>query len=220
MIKISPSTLIYDEDKIVSHIHDMQNQNVDYLHCDVLRDDFVSNNVLSIETLRDIRNHTALPLDVHIMSKNMGDLIDNICRLKCNIISVHYEAFENDNDVLVVLRKIRQSHSCAGLAINPMTPASKIFHLLNFVDVVLVMGVEPGKSGQKMISNTCPKIKELRSYIYDHNLSTQIEVDGGVTTQNLATLANSGVDIVVMGKAYADTPDRDKSDLVKKIHKL
>lgn len=220
MIKISPSTLIYNEDDIVKNLHSIQDQNVDYLHCDILRDDFVSSDILSLATLTDIRKHTCLPLDVHIMSKNIASIIDRICTLKCNIISVHYEAFEDEAKLIEILKQIRASHSYSGLAINPTTPASRIFHLLNYVDVVLVMGVVPGKSGQKMISNTAPKVKELRSYIYVNKLSTQIEVDGGVTLENLPRLVDSGVDIVVMGKAYGDTPDNKKTDLVKKIHKM
>lgn len=220
MIKISPSTLIYHESEIVNNLHNLQNLNVDYVHCDLLRDDFVSSSVLSLDTLRNIRNHTSLPLDVHIMSKNVSAILNDVCALKCNIISVHYEAFDNISNLKHALLKIRKSHSFAGLAINPMTPARKIFDLLPYIDVVLVMGVEPGKSGQKMISNTCPKVKELRSYIYENKLDTRIEVDGGVNLDNISDLADAGVDIVVMGKAFADTADRNKPALIKKLHKL
>lgn len=220
MIKISPSTLAYPESDIVKNLHHMQELNVDYIHCDVLRDDFVSSNVLSLDTLKDIRNHTSLPLDVHIMSKNVSSILKDICALKCNIISVHYEAFKNIERLKKVLTTIRESHSYAGLAINPMTNADKIFDLLPYVDVVLVMGVVPGKSGQKMISNTCPKVKELRSYIYKNKLDTRIEVDGGVNMDNIGDLADAGVDIVVMGKAFAETSDRNKPALIKKLHKM
>ncbi len=220
MIKISPSTLAMEEDKIVDSLKSLQDLNVDYIHCDILRDDFVSNNILGDKTLTDIRNHTVLPMDVHIMSKSVFPLLEKILPLKCNIVSVHYEAFDNDKDIIRALKKIRASHSYAGLAIKPMTPANKIFHLLNYVDVVLVMGVEPGKSGQKMISNTCPKVKELRSYMYENKINAQIEVDGGVTMENLKMLADVGVDTVVMGKTFASTPDNKKADLIKKIHKM
>lgn len=220
MIKISPSTLAFEENKIVENVRSLQDLNVDYVHCDILRDDFVSSNVLSIKTLIDIRNHTVLPIDVHIMSKNIFPLLEKVLPLKCNIVSIHYEAFDSDKDIINALKKIRASHSYAGLAIKPMTPASKIFHLLNFVDVVLVMGVEPGKSGQKMISNTCPKVKELRSYLYNNGINAQIEVDGGVTMENIKMLADAGVDIVVMGKTFVVTPDSKRADLIKKVHKM
>lgn len=220
MIKISPSTLIYPESDIVKNLQNLQNLNVDYVHCDLLRDDFVSSNVLSLDTLKDIRNHTTLPLDVHIMSKKVSSIIDDVCALKCNIITVHFEAFANTASLRHTLSTIRKSHSYAGLAINPMTPARKIYDLLPYTDVVLVMGVEPGKSGQKMISNTCPKVKELRSYIYQNNLDTRIEVDGGVNMDNIADLSDAGTDIVVMGKAFADTTDRNKPALIKKIHNM
>lgn len=220
MIKISPSTLVYPESDIVNYLHQLQDLNVDYVHCDILRDDFVSSNVLSLATLKDIRNHTTLPLDVHIMSKNVASIINDVCDLKCNIITVHFEAFNNTERLKKVLDTIRKSNSFAGLAINPMTPAHKIFDLLPYVDVVLVMGVVPGKSGQKMISNTCPKVKELRSYIYENNLDIRIEVDGGINMDNIGDLADAGVDIVVMGKAFADTADRNKPMLIKKLHKM
>lgn len=220
MIKLSPSTLAFSENDVVSKLHFLQELNVDYIHCDVLRDNFVSSNVLSLDTLKDIRNHTSLPLDVHIMSKDVSSIINDICDLKCNIITVHFEAFNNVERLKKVLTAIRESHSYAGLAINPMTNADKIFDLLPYVDVVLVMGVVPGKSGQKMISNTCPKVKELRSYIYKNKLDTRIEVDGGVNMDNIGELADAGVDIVVMGKAFAETTDRNKPALIKKLHKM
>lgn len=220
MIKLSPSTLAYPESEVVNKLHMMQDLNVDYIHCDVLRDDFVSTNVLSLDTLKDIRNHTSLPLDVHIMSKDVWSILNDVCDLKCNIITVHFEAFESVDKLKNVLATIRKSHSYAGLAINPMTNADKIFDLLPYVDVVLVMGVVPGKSGQKMISNTCPKVKELRSYIYKNKLDTRIEVDGGVNMDNIGDLADAGVDIVVMGKAFAETSDRNKPALIKNLHKM
>ena len=218
MIKIAPSTNPAKEESLVDYVKSLQELNVDFVHCDVMDGVFVENKCLSYETLRDIKNNTLLPLDVHLMVKDPAKVLDKYCKLRCTVLTVHYEAFSNEYALILALNKIRESKALVGLSIKPMTPVNKILHLLKYVDLVLIMGVEPGKSGQKMLSNTAPKVKELRSYIYDNGLDTIIEVDGGVNEDNIKSLVNSGVDIVVMGKYFYES--NKKSELIKKIHKM
>ncbi len=217
MIKIAPSTLAEKEERLVEYVKELQKLNVDYVHCDVMDGKFVQNTCLSYDLLKEVRANTALPLDVHLMVKDPNSVLDKYCALRPTILTVHFEAFSNQGTLMSAIKKIRKSKALVGISIKPTTPVNRILHLLPYIDLVLVMGVEPGKSGQKMISNTCPKVKELRGFIYDSNLDVKIEVDGGVNEENLKNLALAGVDIVVMGKHFYE--HTKKSQLIDKVHR-
>ena len=218
MIKLAPSTLSEKEGNLINYVKKLQELNVDYVHCDVMDGEFVTNTCLDYDLLKEVRNNTLLPLDIHLMVLDPNKVVEKYCALRPTILTVHFEAFTSQNSLLSTLKTIRNSKSMVGLSIKPTTPVSHILHLLPYIDLVLIMGVEPGKSGQKMISNTCPKVKELRSYIYDNGLNIKIEVDGGVNEDNLKALALAGVDIVVMGKHFYE--HTKKKELIDKVHKL
>lgn len=218
MIKIAPSTLSEKEENLVEYVKKLQELDVDYVHCDVMDGEFVSNTCMPYDLIKEVRANTALPLDIHLMLQNPTSQIDKYCALRPTILTVHFEAFKNQNCLMSALKKIRDNKTLVGLSIKPMTPVNRILHLLPYVDVVLIMGVEPGKSGQKMLSNTCPKVKELRGYLYENNLNVKIEVDGGVNEENLKDLTLAGVDIVVMGKYFYEHPK--KRQLIEKVHKF
>lgn len=218
MIKVAPSTLAEKEENLIDYVKKLQQLNVDYLHCDVMDGKFVKNSCLSLELLKEVRANTLLPLDVHLMLSEPLNILDKYCALRPTILTVHFEAFSSQSALINAIKKIRHAKALVGISIKPTTPINRILHILPLIDVVLVMGVEPGKSGQKMISNTCPKVKELRNYIYDNKLNVKIEVDGGVNEENLKQLSLSGVDIVVMGKYFYE--HTKKAQLIEKIHKI
>ena len=218
MIKLSASFNPCPEDKAVDYCKLLQRMNADYLHCDLMRSDFVGHDALSVETIKDIYDNTLMPLDVHVMANEPKSLLKTLIAIKPNIITVHYEAFKNKKDMLNAFRQIHKKHIMVGLSINPSTFVRDIKEYLPYVDVVLIMGVEPGKSGQKMISNTLPKVKELRGIIYNCDYKIKIEVDGGVNEQNLKDIYNAGADIVVMGSCLYDSPNKTK--LIEKVHNI
>lgn len=218
MIKLSASINPCDENKIVEYSEHLQNMGCDYIHCDVMRSNFVGHDALSASKIREIWDNTLMPLDVHLMVAEPISIIKEYIKIKPNIITIHYEAFEDKTQLLKCFDMIRKSHILVGLSINPKTFVKDIKTLLPYVDVVLIMGVEPGKSGQKMISNTCPKIKELRGIVYEYDYPIKIEVDGGVTAENLKDVVNAGVDIVVMGSALYNSSDKTK--IIKTVHKF
>lgn len=218
MIKLSASVNPCTEDKIIDYAKTLQVMGSDYLHCDVMRSNFVGRDVLSPAVIRSVWDETLIPLDVHLMINEPLKDVDDYIKIKPNIITVHFEAFKDKVNMLRCFDKIRKAHILVGLSINPKTPIKDIKEYLPYVDVVLVMGVEPGKSGQKMISNTCPKIKELRGTIYEYDYPIKIEVDGGVNEENLKAVVDAGVDIVVMGSALYGAINKTK--LIKRIHSI
>ena len=218
MIKISASTNPPKEDELVGYVKQLQKAKVDMLHCDVMRSNFVDNECLSLELLKEVKQHTLLPLDVHLMINEPLSDVKQFAKLGVHNITIHYEAFEWKDVFESAVKVIRKNHAFVGLAVNPKTPIKEIIPLLSMVDIVLIMGVYPGKSGQKMLSNTPKKIEELKQFIRTNNINIQIQVDGGVNMENIKELYNAGADIVVMGNALYTAPS--KSKLVSDVHKI
>ncbi len=219
MIRLSASTNPPKEKDLVKYVQAVQAAGVDFLHCDVMDTNFVPNSCLSFELLSEVKQHTLLPLDIHLMVNEPYKVVKKYATLGAMFITVHYEAFEWRDVFEKTVRAIRKAGAMVGLSIKPTTLVKEIIPLLPLVDLVLVMGVEPGKSGQKTLSNTAPKIEELRAIIRQNNYDILIEVDGGINKDNIKQMYNSGADIVVMGNALYLADDRRKLvDYVHKIH--
>lgn len=218
MIKLSASFNPCSEEKSAEYCRTLQDMGVDYIHCDIMRENFVGHYNLELDTIKKVWDNVVVPLDVHIMEAQPFVTLDKVIKLKPCIITVHYEAFKNDAELIKAFDIIRKNHILVGLSIKPNTFIKYIKPLLPLVDVVLVMGVTPGKSGQKMISNTIPKIKELRSIIYEYDYPIKIEVDGGVNEDNLKDVVDAGANMVVMGSCLYNCSS--KSQLIEKVHKL
>ncbi len=218
MIKISASTNPPKETELVDYVKKLQTYKVDYLHCDVMDGQFVEANRLSFELLKDVQDNTVLPLDVHLMVADPIKELKKYMALKPLYITLHYESFKNLDDIILAINLLRENHTLVGLSIKPTTTVDEILPFISYVDLILIMGVEPGKSGQKMLSNTPKKVKQLRSIIYEHNYDVKIEVDGGVNEDNMNTLANNGADILVVGSALYN--HKKRLEFIKNIHKL
>lgn len=218
MLKISASINPCPEERAVEYCKDLQRVNVDYIHLDVMRSNFVGHNALNINTIFDIYDNTLVPLDCHLMIDEPLSVLKEYLKLKLNYITIHYEAFKDKKDLLKAIKMIHDKHILVGLSIKPNTFIKDIKEYLPLVDMVLIMGVEPGKSGQKMISNTIPKVKELRSIIYEYRYDLKIEVDGGVTSDNMLDIYNAGADMVVVGSKLYDA--RNKREFVEMVHNL
>jgi len=195
-IKISPSILSADFSKLGSQIQDLEKANADLIHIDVMDGHFVPNITIGPEVINKLRKYTNLPFDVHLMISPVHNFIKNFADAGADIITIHPEA---TNDLISSIKKIKTYNKKAGVSLNPETSIDKVLPVLDQIDLVLIMSVNPGFGGQKFISKTLEKVKILRKEIDTKRLKTQIEIDGGINFENSKIAIEAGVDILVSG---------------------
>lgn len=171
----------------------------DMLHCDVMDGCFVERKTFSGEFLDVINKKTTMPLDVHLMIEKPHKKVLSYIQKGANIVTVHFEAFKNSKAVLKCLKHIKKNGALCGLSIKPKTKIDDIKEFLSFVDLVLVMSVEPGKSGQVFMEDSLSKIVMLNNIRKEYDLGYKIEVDGGINNQNAQRVISAGADILVSG---------------------
>lgn len=210
-VDISVSTdPISDFQNIVDYAKKMQGV-ADFLHCDVMCDNFVSKNNYDFNLIKSINRNSAIMLDVHLMVKEPSDDVPKYIEAGANVVTVHYEAFADKEMLVNTIAFIKENDTLAGLAINPSTPFKDVRSYVFNCDLVLVMGVEPGASGQTLIEETFEKVKEISQFRADNNLNFKIEFDGGVNVENAKKLTDLGVDILVSGSFVFNSKDRKKA---------
>ena len=195
-VKISPSILSADFSKLGSEIQELEKAKADLIHLDIMDGHFVPNITIGPEVISKLRKHTSLPFDVHLMISPVHDFIKNFAEAGADIITIHPEATDNLMDSI---KKIKSFNKKAGVSLNPKTPVSKILSLLDSIDLVLIMSVNPGFGGQAFMPETLEKVKVLRKEIDTRKLKTQIEIDGGINFENAKMAKKAGVDILVSG---------------------
>jgi len=195
-VKISPSILSADFSKLGNEIQDLEKAKADLIHIDVMDGHFVPNITIGPEVINKLRKCTSLPFDVHLMISPVHNFIENFAEAGADIITIHPEA---TNDLMNSIKKIKSFNKKAGVSLNPDTTVDKVMPVLNAIDLVLIMGVNPGFSGQKFIKETLEKVKVLRKEIDKKKLKTQIEIDGGINFENAKMAIEAGVDILVSG---------------------
>ena len=195
-IKISPSILSADFSKLGSEIQDLEKAKADLIHIDVMDGHFVPNITIGPEVINKLRKYTSLPFDVHLMISPVHNFIKNFAEAGADIITIHPEA---TNDLKGSIKKIKSYNKKAGVSLNPETLVDKVLPVLNSIDLVLVMSVNPGFGGQKFMSETLEKVKILRKEIDTKKLKAQIEIDGGINFENSKIAIKAGVDILVSG---------------------
>lgn len=212
MVEIATSILNAKKEKIIDTIYDLEKAKTDYFHIDVMDGEFVKNDThdIMLEYSEYLDHITKVPKDVHLMVKNVKNYIDSYAIFVPNIITFHYEALENDEEVMKTIEYAKTKGRRVGLAIKPETNVEKIKKFLPYVHVVLVMTVEPGKGGQEIIKDTIKKIKELDKYRTEEKLDFDIEADGGIKVENSQELINAGADILVAGTAILESNDYGK----------
>ncbi len=195
---IAPSLLAADFAHLADAVHALEGSGVNRLHIDVMDGSFVPNFTFGTDTVRALRRETALPLELHLMIREPERHLEMFASAGADGITVHQEVSPHLHRTLSSIRAL----DCrAGAAINPSTPTTTLHDVLEMCDLALVMTINPGFGGQKLIPQTLEKVAELRSEIDRRGLSTEVEVDGGVDASNAAACAAAGATVLVAGTA-------------------
>ena len=195
-VKISPSILSADFSKLGDEIQNLERAKADLIHIDVMDGHFVPNITIGPDVINKLRKYTSLPFDVHLMISPVHDFIKNFADAGADIITIHPEA---TNDLVSSINKIKSFNKKVGISLNPETSIEKVIPVLNVIDLVLIMSVNPGFGGQKFMEKTLEKVKLLRKEMDNKKIKTQIEIDGGINFENSKKAIEAGVDILVSG---------------------
>ncbi|EPS48719.1 ribulose-phosphate 3-epimerase [Clostridium botulinum CFSAN002369] len=207
MVKIAPSILSADFSKLGEDIKNLDKYGADVIHIDVMDGRFVPNISFGIPIIKSIRNLTDKPFDVHLMIEEPSKYIEDFVKAGADIISVHYEG---DKHIDRTINYIKSLGIKAAVALNPGTSVSCIKDLIPSLDMVLIMSVNPGFGGQKYIQYASEKIKEVKVLSEKYNKDLIIEVDGGVTKDNIKEIADCGADLLVAGSAVFKNGEIEK----------
>lgn len=214
---VAPSILSADFAKMGQEVEKITKLGADLIHVDVMDGEFVPNITFGPKMVKDIRPHTDLPLDVHLMIVKPWRYIKNFVDAGADIVTVHYEACGDKLDE--TLDQIQALGAKGGIAINPDVSVDQIYDLLPKSDLLLLMSVFPGFGGQKFIESVLEKIKQARDEIDKRGLKVKIEVDGGIDLDNCKTVANAGADFLVAGSAVFGAADIKQAINTLKVSK-
>ena len=195
-VKIAPSMLAADFANLERDIHMVNQSEADWFHLDIMDGVFVPNISFGMPVLKAMAQHTKKTLDVHLMIVDPDRYIETFAQIGADILTVHAEACTHLHRTL---QAIKDAGMQAGVALNPHTPVSVLEDVINAIDVVCIMSVNPGFGGQKFIQNTYAKVRKLRAMIDAHKSATLIEIDGGVNATNCTDLVEAGADVLVAG---------------------
>lgn len=212
MVEVSASLLSLKSENTIQTLYNLETAKIDYFHIDVMDGEFVENNTVSrmtqyCEYLNSISN---LPLDVHLMVKDVPSYIASFLVFEPNIITFHLEAAKDKEQVMEWIKLIKDNNVRVGISVKPDTKIEEVAEFLPFVHLVLVMTVEPGKGGQELIPKTIEKIRALKNYVKEKQIEIDIEADGGINLDTVAYVKEAGADIVVAGSAIANSEDYDE----------
>lgn len=211
---IAPSVLAADFANLQRDIEMINNSQADWFHIDIMDGVFVPNISFGMPVLEAIAKHATKTIDVHLMIVDPDRYIKTFADLGANVLTVHYEAC---NHLHRTLQAIKAEGMLAGVAINPHTPIDLLEDVINDIDLVCIMSVNPGFGGQSFIENTYNKVRKLKDLIIAKDATTIIEIDGGVTNKNAAALVEAGADVLVAGSFVfkAKNPTETITDLKK-----
>lgn len=205
-VKIAPSILSANFAKMGEEVQSLEQSGADLVHCDVMDGVFVNNITFGIKMVEDLRKITKLPLDCHLMIVHPEKYVERFAKAGADIITVHYEACKDN--LKEVLELIKSTGVKCGAVINPDTPVDKIKDVILLCDMVLVMSVFPGFGGQKFIPSALDKLREIRAIINASGKEIDLEIDGGVTAENVAEIKTAGANVIVAGSAVFKAENR------------
>ena len=201
-IKIAPSVLSADMANLKGDLDKVAG--ADYIHYDVMDGHFTGNLTFGVDILKAVKRSTDVPVDVHMMVTNPDETADWYLDAGADMITVHYEASTHLHRTIT---HIQERGAKAGVVLNPATPVCVLESIIDVVDVVLLMSVNPGFGGQSFIPGTIAKLRELRSMCERHGVSPMIEVDGGISSKNIAEVVEAGANVLVAGSAVFKSDD-------------
>lgn len=204
MIKLAPSILSADFANLERDIKIVENAGAEYLHIDVMDGHFVPNITIGAPVVKSLRKISNMVFDVHLMISRPEDYIADFAAAGADIITVHAEAATHLHRLIQMIKKEGKK---AAVALNPATPLSVLDYVLEDVDMILIMSVNPGFGGQKFIPSALDKVRAIRELISEMNLDIDIEIDGGVSLDNIAEIAANGANVLVAGSAIFNSKD-------------
>lgn len=209
MVEVSTSILNVKKENAIATIYNLETAKTDYFHIDVMDGQFVEKDTTEImqEYCNNIKQISNIPLDVHLMVEDVKSYIDSYIPFEPNIITFHIEACKKKSEVLELIKYIKDNNIKVGISIKPNTKIEEILEYLPLIHLVLVMTVEPGLGGQKLIPETINKVKQLNEYIEENNIDIDIEVDGGINLENKEELKQVGANIIVAGSCIINSMD-------------
>ncbi|MFS0782351.1 ribulose-phosphate 3-epimerase [Bacillus sp. 1P06AnD] len=208
MVKIAPSILSADFSKLGEEIKDVERGGADYIHVDVMDGHFVPNITIGPLIVEAVRPVTKLPLDVHLMIENPDAYIEAFANAGADYITVHVEACTHLHRTISLIKSFGVK---AGVVLNPATPVAMIQHVIQDLDMVLLMSVNPGFGGQSFIPEVLTKIKQVKQMADERNPGLEIEVDGGVNADTAKLCVEAGANVLVAGSAIYNKEDRKQA---------
>jgi len=208
MKKIAPSILSSDFGNLAREIRAVEEAGADYIHIDVMDGHFVPNLTVGPVVVECVRKLTRLPLDVHLMVERPENLLDAFIKAGSDIITVHVEATPHLHRAI---QSIKEKGAKAGVSLNPSTPIQGIEPVIEDVDMVVIMSVNPGFGGQELIRSALTKIKRVRKLLDEAGSKAELEVDGGIKAENIRDVSLAGADVFVSGSGIFKTKDYKKT---------
>ncbi|HEX9592662.1 MAG TPA: ribulose-phosphate 3-epimerase [bacterium] len=204
MVQIAPSILSADFARLADEVRAVEAAGADLLHVDVMDGHFVPNLTVGPLVVKAVRPHTRLPIDTHLMIEDADDYIPQFAAAGSDFITVHVEACRHLHRTVAL---IREHGARPGVVLNPATPLCSLANILDEVEMVLLMSVNPGFGGQSYIASSTAKVARLRKMIDDRKLDVRIEIDGGIKPSNCRPVIDAGADILVAGSAIFGSDD-------------
>ena len=216
-MEVSASILSVKKENCIQTFYNLETSGIDYFHIDVMDGEFVKNNTTKIMTeyTEYLNTITNIPLDVHLMVKDVMAYVKSYLVFEPRSITMHYEAASSEEELLNWIQYIKEQNCKVGISVKPNTNIEEIYKFLPYIHTVLVMTVEPGEGGQKLIPETIEKVRKLKEYLRENNLEVEIEADGGINEDNAKALKDAGCDIIVAGTSIVSS--NDYKETVRKL---
>lgn len=209
MVEVSTSILSVKKGEESATFFELEAAKTDYFHIDVMDGKFVEKNTYEkmLESASYIKRISNLPLDIHLMVEDVKTAINDFIAVEPNIITFHYEACKDKQEVYDLIKNIKENNCKVGIAVKPNTKVEEIFEFLPYIHMCLIMTVEPGKGGQTLITDMVEKIEKLKEYVDNNNIEIDIEADGGINLKTAPIIKKAGANTLVSGTAIVMAKD-------------